>query len=257
MMKEYKVFIIKSTELEREVRVSVFLPKSYRKTDQFYPVLYMHDGQNLFDNKLAFHGKSWGIMEAYEENPYLPEIVIVGIDSVDTRTNELVPFKFIDASDKLSYGGNSSNYYDFITKTLKPFIDKRYRTFKSAKNTGIMGSSYGGLSSAYAALKYPEFFTRFGCVSNAFFPVQKDLESLIKNTSLSTCKKFYMDVGTKESSNEKFNDRYIDSNQAVFELLSEKIEPGKLKFKIIKDAIHNESAWEIRFPEIIKFLFND
>ena len=256
-MKEYKVFIIKSKELKREVRVSVFLPKSYRKTDKFYPVLYMHDGQNLFDDKLAFHGKSWGIMEAYEDNPYLPEILIIGVDSVETRTSELVPFEFIDASDKLSYGGNSSNYYDFITKTLKPFIDKRYRTFKSAKNTGVMGSSYGGLSSTYAALKYPEFFTRFGCVSNAYFPVQKDLEDLIKSSSLSTCKKFYMDVGTNESSSKERNERYIISNQSVFELLSDKIDNDNLKFEIIKDAIHNESAWEIRFPEIIKFLFSD
>lgn len=256
-MKEYKVFIFDSKELNREVRVSVFLPKSYKKTDKHYPVLYMHDGQNLFDDKLATFGKSWGIMETYENNPSIPEIIIVGIDSVDTRAKELVPFVFSYEGNKELDGGNADNYYKFITESLKSFIDARYRTFKSAKNTGIMGSSYGGLSSTFAALKYSDYFTRFGCVSNAYFPVQKELEDLVKKSSLSTVKKFYMDVGTKESSTKQKNERYIVSNKSVYDLLSKKIEPEKLKFEIIEEAIHNESAWEIRFPEIVKFLFND
>ena len=188
----------------------------------------MHDGQNLFDNNLAYFGKSWGIMETYEDNPNLPEIVIVGIDSTDTRTEELVPFRFKDYHDKKLQGGNSDNYYAFITQSIKPFIDKRFRTLKSAKNTGIMGSSYGGVSSTYAALKYSKFFTRFGCVSNAYYPVQNELENLIRNSSLTTCKKFYMDIGTKESDDDDlYNEKYIVSNQSIFELLSEKIEPDR------------------------------
>lgn len=256
-MKEYKVFLIDSKELKRLVRVYVYLPKSYQKEDKYYPVLYMHDGQNLFDNKLASYGKSWGIMEAYEEDLELPEVIIVGIDSGESRTDELVPFAFVDEDSKHSGGGNSDSYYEFITKTLKTFIDKRYRTFKSAKNTGIMGSSYGGLSSTYAALKYQEFFTRFGCVSNAYFPVQNELEELIKETSLLKVKKFYMDVGTKETDDKKMNESYLNSNHSVYEILSEKILPNNLKYVIVEDAIHNESAWELRFPEIVKFLFSD
>lgn len=256
-MKEYKVFIIDSKELKREVRVSVFLPKSYRKTDAHYPVLYMHDGQNLFDNNLAFNGKSWGIMEAYLNDPTIPEVIIVGVDSGDTRTAELVPFVFNDINEKEPQGGNSDEYYHFITKTLKTFIDKRYRTFKSAKNTGIMGSSYGGLSSTYASLKFSEYFSRFGCISNAYFPVQNELEKLVKTSDLSTVKKFYMDVGTKESSTDEKCEKYIISNQAIYELISKKLSSEKLRFEIIEDAIHHESAWEVRFPEIMKFLFSD
>ena len=114
-MKEYKVFIIDSKELKREVRVSVFLPKSYRKTDSHYPVLYMHDGQNLFDNNLAFFKKSWGIMEAYMNDPTIPEVIIIGVDSTDTRTEELVPFVFYDQNEKELHGGDSDKYYSFIT----------------------------------------------------------------------------------------------------------------------------------------------
>lgn len=256
-MKKYELFDLESKELNRNVRISIYLPNSYNDTNKFYPVLYMHDGQNLFDNDLATYGVSWGIVEAFENNKTLPELVIVGIDSKETRSDELVPFNFYSEHEKRYSGGKSDHYYDFITRTLKPIIDEKFRTLKSALYTGIMGSSYGGLSSTYAALKYSDYFTRFGCVSNAYFPVQKELENLIKNTSLSTCEKFYMDVGTKETGNKKEDKLYMDSNKSVYELLSEKIESDNLKFEIIKDAIHNEADWEIRFPGIIKFLFED
>lgn len=256
-MKKYILFDVKSEKLNRNVRISLYLPNSYEKADKDYPVLYMHDGQNLFDNNVATYGKSWGIIDAFENDSTLPELIIVGIDSTNTRSDELVPFNFYSTYDKRYSGGKADDYYDFIINTLKPIIDEKYRTIKSAIQTGIMGSSYGGLSSTYAALKYSKYFTRFGCVSNAYFPVQKELENLIKNSSLSTCRKFYMDVGTKETGHEKEDDRYIQSNKSIYELLSKKIEANNLKFEIIKDAIHNEADWEIRFPEIIKFLFND
>ncbi|KFZ26062.1 MAG: enterobactin/ferric enterobactin esterase [Candidatus Izimaplasma bacterium HR2] len=256
-MNKYKIFKIKSKELRREVVVSVYTPKSYETSDFSYPVLYMHDGQNLFDDNLATYGKSWGIIDTYENDPSLPEIIIVGIDSIDTRTDELVPYKFIEDDDKEPVGGKAECYYDFITKNLKPIIDKNYRTLKSEKHTGVMGSSYGGLSSTYAAAKYPEFFTRFGCVSNAYYPNQDEIEKLLKNSTFPTCKKFYMDSGTKEIDNEKHSKQYLKSNQSVYDILSGKIEPDKLKYMVIKDAIHNEAAWGIRFPNIIKFLFSD
>ena len=120
-----------------------------------------------------------------------------------------------------------------------------------------MGPSFGGLSSTYAAVKYSDYFSRFGCVSNAYYPIQSAIEDLIKKSDFSKVKKFYMDVGTKEENDEDAREKYIVSNQVIFEILSEKIVPEKLKFKVIKDAIHNESAWEKRFPEILKFLFKD
>ncbi len=255
-MKEYSVIRFYSKKLKRELRVYLSLPKSYYKTDKFYPVLYMLDGQNLFDDNQAKYGKSWGILEAYDNNPELPEIIIVGIESNDNRNNDLLPFKFEDPGEGKVWGGEADIYMDFIVNTLKPCINKKYRTFKSPKNTGIMGSSFGGVFSTYAALKYSDHFTRFGCVSNAYFPIQKEFVELTKNSDVSKIKKIYMDVGTKESENEKHNKYYLDSNQEIYELLRRKIDPGNIKYEIIKGAIHNESAWEERFPEIIKFLFN-
>lgn len=256
-MKNYELFDVKSEELKRNVRVSVYKPKNYDESDLSYPVLYMHDGQNLFDDTKATYGKSWGIVEAFEKDPSLPEIIIVGIDSTENRSNELVPFVFYSEYDKRFSGGSSDKYYEFIIHKLKVLIDQKYRTLKEKEFTGICGSSYGGLSSIYAALKYPNTFTRFGCVSNAWFEVQKELENMINNTHEFTCKKLYMDVGTKETTSKKENKKYIASNKAIYELLSKKIDASNLKFEIIKDAIHNEAAWEIRFPEIIKFLFSE
>ncbi len=255
-MKEYSVIRMYSKELLREVRMFVSLPRSYYKTDKFYPVLYMHDGQNLFDDAQATYGKSWGILEAYENHPDLPEVIVVGIESGETRSDELVPFKFQFKEDEKVRGGRTDDYLNFIVNTLKPYINKRYRTFKSSKNTGIMGSSFGGVGSIYAALKYGEHFTRFGCVSNAFFPIQKDLIELIKKSDLSKIKKIYLDVGTKESKIKEQNKMYLESNQEVFDILREKIDQENIRYAIIKDAIHHESAWKKRFPEIINFLFN-
>ena len=251
---EYSVFKLHSEKLERETRIFVSLPKSYTKTDKFYPVLYMSDGQNLFDDKQASYGKSWGILDTYESYPDLPELIIVGIDSGDNRNNELTPFAFEHKEEKM--GGKIDGYLGFIIETLKPLIDKKYRTFKSPKNTGIMGSSFGGVLATYAALKYTDYFTRFGCVSNAYFPFQEQMIKLANESNVSNIKKIYLDVGTKESENKEYSTTYIESNEEMYDVLRGKLDKGTIRFELIKDAIHNESAWEIRFPDIIKFLFN-
>ena len=255
-MNEYSVFKMNSKELNREVRMYVSLPVNYNLTEEFYPVLYMCDGQNLFDDLQATYGESWGILEAYKNFPNLPELIIVGIESNDDRNNELVPFKFQFETDEKIWGGKTDDFLEFIVNTLKPYINQRYRTFKSAKNTGIMGSSFGGVCATYAALKYSNQFTKFGCVSNAYFPIYKEISELIKKSDLSKIKKIYLDVGTKESENKIHNKAYLESNQGIFEILKSKLDPEKIKFEIIEGAIHHESAWETRFPKIINFLFN-
>ena len=254
-MREYSIFKITSERLKREVRIFVSLPKSYFSTGKFYPVLYMPDGQNLFDDKQASYGKSWGILETYEKHPSLPELIIVGIESDENRSDELTPFKFV-FGDGPEVGGRINDFLDFIVKTLKPFVDKKYRTFKSPKNTGIMGSSFGGVLATYATLKYSDYFTRFGCVSNAYYPFQKQFVELTKKANIEDIKKLYMDVGTKETEDEGNRLAYIESNREIFDILKEKIAPENIKFEIIEGGIHNEKDWEKRFPHIINFLFN-
>lgn len=257
-MKEYRVLKMYSKELNKEKRIYIYLPRSYETTDKFYPVLYMHDGQNLFDDKTAHMNQSWNIMDAYTNHPDLPELIIVGVESDEDRSDELVPYEFT-YNDGSKAGGNADAYLSFIATTLKPYIDRTFRTFKSPKNTGIMGSSFGGVNSTYAAFVYGSYFTRFGCVSNAYYygGFFKELKQLAENSNLNSVKKFYMDVGTKETDNKSINSLYVDSNQDIYDILKDKIDESCLIFKVIEDGIHHETDWEKRFPSIIKYLFND
>lgn len=263
-MKEYRVLFFDSPQLKREVRVFVMLPPSYFKSERFYPVLYMHDGQNLFDDKTSYGGVSWGILDAYDENPELPEVIIVGIENGgDKRSDELVPFPFsfkdfgYDGFEDRTYGGKADDYLDFIVRDVKPFIDKMFRTFKSPKNTGLMGSSFGGLITTYAACKYQKYFSRFASVSNAYYVVQEALESLVFDSDFKHVKKFYMDVGTKESDDVTRNQYYMESNKKIYDILVNKMPSDQLQYKVIEDGIHHESEWRERFQEIIHFLWNN
>lgn len=255
-MGEYSFLIMYSRELKRDVKVYILLPNSYYESDKFYPVLYMHDGQNLFYDSIAYRRKCWGIIESYEKYPDLPELIIVGIASCETRNDELLPVAVDLEQDGKIVGGKAKNYMNFIVNKLKPMINNKYRVLKSAKYTGIMGASFGGVCSVFAAVKYSEHFTRFGCVSSAFFPIQKGMLELINESDFSKVKKMYLDVGTNESENEEYRMAYIESNEEVVEILKTKLDSESLKFRIIKDAQHIETDWEKRFPEIIKYLFN-
>ncbi len=255
-MREYSIITLQSKELKRDVEIFISVPEGYDKSKLDYPVLYMHDGHNIFDNNRATYGYSWGILEAYEKDKEIPELIIIGLGNVgEDRLYELAPFEFTIEDQDTTYGGKTDDYLDFIINSLKPLIDEKYRTLKDPLNTGIMGSSLGGVCSLYVALKYSEYFSRFGCVSNAFFVNQEQLISLAKSEDISKIAKIYLDVGTKESSKSEYNINYLESNQEMYDILKKRIDPTKIKFEIIEDAIHNEAAWEMRFPDIIKYLF--
>jgi predicted alpha/beta superfamily hydrolase len=159
-------------------QVDVWLPEIISKTKSMrYPVIYMHDGQNLFDPKTAFIGVDWGIHETLDrlvkENLVRPAIV-VGVWSATARGREYGPGKAIlkyatkeERSLFLKHFGKpiSDDYLKFIVKELKPFIDTKYPTQPDSPNTFIMGSSFGGLISLYALCEYPDVFSGAGCLS--------------------------------------------------------------------------------------------
>ncbi len=254
-MRGFSVFKVYSNELKRDMEISVSLPENHDTSLKRYPVLYMTDGQNLFDDSLAAYGKSWGILTAYENEKQLPNLIIVGISSNEERSNELVPYQFSFDGETKKWGGKANLFLEFITNNLIPYIDTHYKSIPSSEQRGMMGSSFGGLFSTYAALEYSTYFTRFGCVSNAYYPTLNQLIKDLEKSDLSKIKKFYMDVGTKESSDQLENKLYLETNRQVYEILQKKLTDKQLKFLIIEGAIHHESAWELRFPAIIKYLF--
>ena len=152
-------------QLDRHRRVWIYLPESYGTSKKKYPVLYMNDGQNVFDEATSAYGE-WGVDEALDSlGKQHKEIIVIAVDNgADKRLNEYSPY------DMEKYGkGEGDQYVDFLVQTLKPYIDKHYRSKKDEKNTFIAGSSMGGLISFYAILKYPKIFGAAGVFSPAFW----------------------------------------------------------------------------------------
>ncbi len=146
----------------RTRRIWLYLPPDYATSQKTYPVLYMHDGQNLFDAATSFSGE-WGVDETLDRLHQAGDwgCIVVGIDNGGAnRLNEYSPYP------NAQYGGGQGDQYvDFLVNTLKPFIDQRYRTRPDRLHTGVMGSSMGGLISLYAGLKRPDIFGRAGVFS--------------------------------------------------------------------------------------------
>ena len=153
-------------QLNRGRKVWLYLPPDYYTSNASYPVVYMHDGQNLFDKKTAYSGE-WNADETMNRlfRDKNLKVIIVGIDhGGDKRLDEYSPW----VNDKYG-GGEGDQYLEFITNTLKPFIDTNYNTLTDKENTAIIGSSMGGLISHYAGLKYPNIFGKIGVYSPAFW----------------------------------------------------------------------------------------
>jgi len=233
-------YSIYAHELNGPKKIWVYLPYNYSKTSKSYPVVYMHDGQNLFDNSTSFAGE-WRVDETLDS--LKAEVIIVGIEhGGDNRTKELTPYK----NEKLG-GGGADTYLDFIMNTLKPDIDSHYRTKKGRENTALFGSSLGGLVSYYGLLNYPDTFGKAGVFSPSFW-FTKDIFELTDYLDALDAKIYFM-AGDKES-----NDMVPDLNR-MFQLVR-KIDrkPNCLKKKIVPGGKHNEALWSKEFAAAIVWL---
>jgi predicted alpha/beta superfamily hydrolase len=256
MLEEFRIHI---TPLQRDRMLRVYLPDSYHRTDKAYPVLYMHDGQNLFRDADASFGTCWGLQEFLDQSGL--EVIVVGIDCNPDgfgRFNEYAPWPNPTIRQTLFgtpgvLGGEGKAYVDYIVKELKPFIDRRYRTL--VDDTAMAGSSMGGHISTYAACVYPHVFRRIASVSSAYWFNQAEIEDLIRQSDLTSIRAFYMDVGTREETATIDSRMYIESSVSVYEVLREKI--GNLRFEIIEGAVHHERDWRKRVPDIFAFLYRD
>lgn len=237
--------------------IRIYTPVNYTIQNHRYPVLYMHDGQNIFDNSNAIQGVSLGLKKLLDDLKL--EIIVVGIDMNtvgDERKNEYCPWVDGEFSKNLigkpSFtGGKGTAYVDFIVDELKPLIDQNYRT--QVNSTSMAGISLGGLISTYAACRYPHIFTKVATISSAFWRNQEEIETLLHHTDFSSIESFYMDVGTKESENERISRGFLESNQRIFKILENKI--PHLTFEIIEGAQHEYTFFQKRVIKMIKYLF--
>jgi predicted alpha/beta superfamily hydrolase len=231
-------------QLNRTRRVWVYLPPTYNSSTKKYPVLYMHDGQNVFDDATSFSGE-WGVDEALDTlGLKYRECIVVGIDNGgDKRLNEYCPYDFslngIAANNKANVG-EGGKYVDFLVMTLKPFIDKKYRTLKDSKNTFTAGSSMGGLISMYAVLKYPKVFGGAGVFSPAFWVGPKIFDD-IKSKGKKVNAKIYFYAGDEEG------ESMVPMTLRAFNEMH-RVSKSKMCEVIRAGGKHNEARWRTEFP---------
>lgn len=246
---QVKSFEITSLELDSDKDIWVYLPKSYKTSSKTYKVVYMHDGQNLFDDKTSYVGE-WHIDELLD-SINSNESIIVGIEhGGEKRMDELTPYK----NEKYG-GGNADSYLLFITNTLKPYIDSTYRTLTDSKNTTIFGSSLGGLVSLYAIIKYPDVFGNAGMFSTAIWINKDNMFDLVKTATIAHDKKFYFLVGSAEGETTEDASLMVSDQHDMVKLLLDKgVDHNNIIDNVILNGHHNETLWSTHFLEAYKWL---
>jgi predicted alpha/beta superfamily hydrolase len=254
-IKRHRAFPSKILGNRRDVLV--YLPRGYRRfSRRRYPVLYLQDGQNVFDAATSFSGVEWGVDEAAErlikENLIEPLIVVAVANTGEQRIDEYAPTRgVIDAKAKRKKRskGLARKYGHFLMDELKPYIDRKYRTNPGAEFTGLGGSSLGGLVTFAIGILYPQVFGRLMVMSPSIwwdnFAIYRLVDSIEQKPPL----KIWLDTGTAEPGWEQAR-----------ELLNRLVEKGlklqkDLQYMEAQGAGHSEAAWAARVEPALRFLF--
>jgi predicted alpha/beta superfamily hydrolase len=237
-----------SPQLSNSRTLRIYLPPSYQENRlKRYPVLYMHDGQNLFDAATSAFGTEWQVDENL--NAAIPagqmdEIIVVGVDNTSNRIWEYTP-----CCDP-SYGGGGANTYErFLIDTVKPYVDQTYRTLPAKENTAIMGSSLGGLVSCYIARRNPTVFSKTGCMSSSFWWNNEAFTVQVEQSTTKVPVRFYVDAGTE-------NDGLTQTTRFDNALLADGyVQGADLDFYVAQGGSHNEASWAARVKIPLTWLF--
>jgi predicted alpha/beta superfamily hydrolase len=251
---------VRSPQLANRRDLYVYLPPSYDRSDACYPVIYMHDGQNLFDQMISYVGE-WQVdetMEALSQEGV--EAIVVGIPNKGRRRlDEYGPFR--DA--RLKIGGSGDAYLAFIVETVKPLIDRDFRTLTAREHTGIIGSSMGGLISLYGFFRHPETFGFAGVMSPSLWFAQGAIFPFVQ-AAPTEAGKIHLDIGTYEGPDMRdhhqlpptYVGRHILSLRQMRDLLIQKgyRDGVDINYEEAPEAVHNETAWARRLPGALRFL---
>ncbi|MBZ5663300.1 MAG: alpha/beta hydrolase [Acidobacteriia bacterium] len=249
---ELRSRILKNTRLLR-----VWLPPDYDGWGAVrYPVLYLNDGQNLFDPATAFAGVHWQVGETATRlisEQKIPPLIIVGIDNTKSRADEYIPYK---SKDPRVLNAKGKCYPDFLQREVMPLIEESYSVLKGPENIGLGGSSLGGLITLYTQLAAPGVFGRLLIESPSLFVANRKI--------LDQCRRFrnwpsrvYVGMGTREVGNAEKDEKIVADVRELEAILREAgLDEQRLKVRIQEGAAHSESAWAARLPEALEFLFS-
>ncbi len=245
-------------------QIRVLLPAGYAdeaNKDRRYPVLYMLDGQNLFDACLSeVSGQEWGVDETVQRlvaTLAIPPLIVVGVDHAgNDRAHEYLPYKdFIGNPDMDEPAGK--RFPDFMTAEVMPMVDSRYRTLGGQANTGIGGSSYGGVASLYALLAKPTTFG-YGLIESPVLWI--GMGQLVRDTSplAAMPQKVFIAFGGKEAGEAAVSEKMIGFvRQVEANFRAAGYDGANLRVIVDPDAAHTEAAWAKRLPGALTFLFGD
>ena len=241
-------------QLNRTRRVWIYLPPDYATSKKNYSVLYMHDGQNVFDDATSYAGE-WGVDEFMDSLKPGKACIVVAVDHGGSkRINEYCPYDFNTrvGNGNMQGKGEGDQYVDFLAQTLKPFIDKNYRTLTDKSHTYVAGSSMGGIISMYAVLKYPDVFGGAGIFSPAFWVGPKIFDDIKDKGGKVEHARLYFYAGEKEG------DRMVpDMIKAHTEMMNVSKPVENFVLTVDSNGMHNEPTWRKWFPRFYLWLIGD
>ncbi len=245
--------------LNNDRDILVYLPPGYESNKKKrYSVLYLNDGQNLFDGATSFiPGQEWRVDETVQSliaTGQIEPLIVVGIyNTGKDRINEYTPTE----DQKFKMGGKADVYGRMLVEELKPFIDTNYQTRKDARHTGLGGSSLGGLVSLYLGLKYSDVFGRLAVMSPSVWFANKQILREIETVRKKPPLRIWVDTGTKEGTTAEEAQQTVVNARLLKETLVRKgWRLGKdLSYFEAEGAEHNERAWATRMEPVLKFLF--
>ncbi|HET9088337.1 MAG TPA: alpha/beta hydrolase-fold protein [Acidobacteriaceae bacterium] len=229
----------------------VYLPAEYDRTRRAYPVLYLHDGQNLFDGNTSYiAGRTWDVHETADSliaSGEVEPLIIVGIyNTGEHRIREYTP------TNDPKYGGGEANLYGrMLIEEIKPFIDRTYRTMEGPQHTGLGGSSLGGLVTLYLGILRPDTFGRLAVLSPSVWWDAKSILKFITEATPIPRPRIWLDMGTREGK------RTLQDTEVLHDLL---VKQGwrdgvDLMYMQVPGGTHDESAWAARVGPFLQFLF--
>jgi len=243
---------MRSRILKNERDIIVYLPPGYDdRPARSFPVLYMQDGQNLFDPATSFvQGMHWQVRETADRLIHagaVQPLIIVGIYNVGKgRIREYTPTRMLRLG-----GGRADKYARMILKELKPFIETKYRVLAGPKHTGIGGSSLGGLFSLYAGLHFSDVFGKVAALSPSIWWGHGWIHHYAEDVNVNLRPRIWLDAGTREGA------RLVPNVEKLRDILLHRgwVLDRDLHFDVIEGAEHNEAAWAKRVGPFLQFLF--
>jgi len=237
----------------------VWLPPGYDDPDNAgrrYPVLYLNDGQNLFEAALSFTGVEWQVDETADRlirEGIVPPMIIVGVDNDSKeRHREYMPHRSLQP---IMLRVQGSRYPNFLIKEVMPFVARNYRVASGAENTGLGGSSLGALIALYTAAVRPNVIGRLLLESPSLWASNRQI---IRESRKITRwpERIFLATGTAEAGRKDQNQSMVDDVRELAAILRRAgLDDKRLKLVVDEGATHHESAWAKRFPEALTFLF--